>query len=304
MTTIKEVAQRANVSISTVSRVYCQRVHVDTETRDRVLKAAKELNYQPNMLAKSLKEGRSQTIALVVPNIENAIWPIVANGIEEEARKNGFIVMLCNTDDNAEAEMNYIRKLRTRWIDGIILAPANENRVRELYSGGFPLVTILRGIEGEVNSVMLDNFHAAYNATKYLLTTGHKNIAIASGRQEINIYRKRLEGYKAALADNGIAVNDNLILQETHNEHSFYSLTENLLKSGIKLDAILATSDPKAIMVMRAIKDFGYKIPDEISVMGIDNISISSLVEPPLTTMSQPLYKMGVMAAKKFNSPN
>jgi len=301
MTTLKKVAEYAGVSTSTVSRVIAGKPYVKEETRRRVLQAVQELSYSPNILAKSLKEGRTNTIALMIPSIQNQMFPIVTRGVEDTARKYGYTVILCNTDENIEVEKEYIRKLQDRWIDGFIVGsmlPASDH-IRKLKADGFPVVLTSRYYGDPIDAVIIDNHRAAYDAVSYLIKTGHEKIAIAVGRRQLSLYQQRLEGYLDALKDHGLPVDESLIMHETHGTNSFYGLTQKLLDNLIP-DAIFATSDPKAIVVIRAIKDRGLRIPEDISVIGIDDIEMSALIEPPLTTVSQPLYKIGALAAKKL----
>ena len=185
MATIKDVAQRAQVSTSTVSRVLGGKVFVDEETRRRVQEAMEELNYRPNPLARALREKRTNTFALLVPGIENQIWPLVARGVENIARKNDYSVILCNTDNDVKVEQQYLARLQRRWVDGIIIAPAQDDEpyLHQLEKSGFPVVQVIRGLESGMDAVMIDNFRIAYDAVEYLYKTGHRHIAIASGRR-------------------------------------------------------------------------------------------------------------------------
>lgn len=303
MTNIKDVAALAGVSASTVSRVLSGKSYVNEQTRQRVLEAVKTMNYSPNALAKGLKLGRSNTIALMVPSIQNLIFPDITRGVEDTARKNGFTVVLCNTDEDVEVEKSYINKLQKRWIDGFIVCSMlpGSDHIRALREEGFPLVLVNRCDKNEnLDAVVVDNYQAAYDAVNYLVRTGHSRIALALGRPEVILYRERLEGYLAALHDNHLPVEENLILRETNGNNSFYYLTKNMLSVKPWPDAIFATSDPKAIVILHALHDMGVRIPEDISVLGFDNVGLSSLVEPPLSTVSQPLYEMGVVAATKL----
>jgi LacI family transcriptional regulator len=303
MATIKDVARLADVSPSTVSRVLSQKVFVDESTKLRVMAAVQDLNYQPNPLARALRERKTNTIALLVPGIENQIWPLVARGVENVARKQGYVVVLCNTDNDVEMEINYINRLKRQWVEGIIIAPAKDEspHLRELSSQGFPVVQVIRGLENDgMDTVMIDNFKLAYEAVSYLIKTGHKHIAIASGRQDLYLYRRRLDGYKQALLDHGYPIETNLILQEIKELNNLYRLTQQRIKNGVVMDGLVATSDPKAIVVMRALRDMGLNIPSDVSVIGMDNIEQSSYFEPQLTTMAQPFIEMGKLAAQKL----
>ena len=302
MTNIKDVAKQAGVSASTVSRVLSGKNCVNRETRRKVLEAARALDYSPNVLAKGLKMGRSNTIALMVPSIENEIFPTIARGVEDTARKSGYTVILCNTYEDVAVEQAYINKLRTRWIDGFIVASMlpNSDHIRSLWEDGFPVVLLSRYYGDPVDAVIVDNVQAAYDAVNYLIRGGHKRIALALGRKELPFYADRWAGYRAALADNGLPYDERLVLHETNGTNSFFHLTKELVKSDLRPDAIFATSDPKAVVVMRALHDCGLRIPGDISVIGFDNAYISSMIEPPLSTVSQPLYEMGVAAAKRL----
>ena len=302
MVSLKDVAEYAGVSSSTVSRVLSNKPVVNVNTKIRVMEAVRLLDYRPNELAKSLKLGHSNTLALLVPSIQNLIFPTIARGVEDIARKAGYTVILCNTDEDVEEEKRYITRLRTRFIDGFIVASMlpNSDHIRKLYQEGFPVVLTSRIYDNTIDAVGIDNEGAAYDATQYLIRSGHTRIAFAMGREEIPLYKDRFTGYKKALEEGGLPYDEQLVIHETNGTGSFYYLIRNLLKSGVQMDAILASSDPKAFVVMRAIHDAGLKIPGDISVMGIDNVDTSAQIEPPLSTIAQPLYEIGAMAASKL----
>ena len=303
MTNIKHVATLAGVSVSTVSRVLNGKSCVNEDTRLKVLEAVRQTDYRPNVLAKSLKLGRSNTICLMVPSIQNLIFPEIARGVEDVARRNGFTVVLCNTDEDPAVERAYIEKMKTRWIDGFVVCSTLESseHIRALRSEGFPLVLVNRFEErdiGVMDTVSVNSYQAAYDAVQYLLRAGHRRIAIASGREELFLYRERLRGYAQALADAGIAYDEALVMRENGGSESFGRLTQEVMRLPQPPDAIFASSDPKAFVVMHALHDMGYRIPRDVAVLGFDNVSLSSMMEPPLSTVAQPLYEMGVMAAK------
>ncbi len=301
MINMKKVAKDAGVSISTVSRVLSGSDLVKEKTKTRVLEAVSRLHYQPNILAKGLKLGYTNTIALMLPSIENQIFPVITRGVEDVARKNGFTVVLCNTDEDMKVERDYIDKLKTRLIDGFIVASMlpNSNHIRALCAEDFPVVLTGRYYDDTISTVAIDNYRAAYDAVCYLIKTQHKRIALALGRKELSIYQQRYQGYIDALREHGFEIEPELVIHETNGTNSFYYLTQEILKKDRNIDAIFASSDPKAIVIMRAIQDMGFHIPEDISVLGFDNIEISALVEPPLSTVSQPLYEIGALAAQK-----
>lgn len=302
MPTMKDVARLAGVSPSTVSRVLGGKVYVDEPTRERVMAAVNELHYKPNPLARALRDKHTHTIALLVPGIDNQIWPLVARGVENVARVNDYSVILCNTDNDVKREQQYVSRLQRQWVDGIIVAPAQDEEpyLRELSDSGFPVVQVIRGLENGFDAVMVDNFRIAYDAVSYLHKTGHRHIAIASGRQDLNLYRRRLAGYRKAVEDLGLDNDERLVLQEIKELGNLYRLTRQRIEDGVPIDAVVATSDPKAIIVMRAIRDAGKRIPEDISVIGMDDIETSSFFEPRLTTMAQPFTAIGELAARKL----
>lgn len=302
MTSLKDVARYTGLSISTISRALSNKSYVKEHTREKILEAVRLLNYSPNIMARSLKNGRSNTIALFIPSIQNLIYPDLTRGVEDTARKNGYTVILCNTDESIEMEKSYINTLRPRLIDGFIIASMmpHSNHIKQLRKENFPLVLTLRAYDDSIDAVIIDNKQAAYNAVNYLIERGHRKIAIALGNVELNVYSERYKGYRNALEQGGIPFDENLVIRERYTIASLYNITKTLLERGIIPDSVFATTDAQAITVMRAIYDSGYRVPADISVLSFDNVEIAALVEPPLTTVSQPLYKIGVMAAQKL----
>lgn len=305
MATIKDVAMMSGVSISTVSRALSGKVPVAEETRERVLEAVEKLNYKPNVLAQGLKKGETNLIALIVPNIMNPIFPAVARGVEDTARKLGYNVILCNTDEKREVEMQYINDLKESWVDGFIFATAcnDSDHIIQLRDSGTPVVLLIRNIERrlerEFSSVMVNNVKGAYDMTQFLINSGNRRIAFIKGNMDLLLYRERYEGYCRALRDASIELDQELIFaQKDEDGTDIYNKVLLMLKKGIRPDAIFASSDPLAMSTVRALRDAGLSIPCDISVAGFDNLDISAVMEPPLTTMAQPLYKMGAISAK------
>ena len=305
MASIKDIAEAVGVSASTVSRVINGKSYVNEETRKKVLAMVEETNYQPNVLAKSLKMGRSNTICLMLPSIENLIFPAITRGVEDIARKHGFNVILCNTDEDDANEWAYIEKMKTRWTDGFILCSGNgaSSYAHDLRSEGIPVVKVNRFTEedlGSVDTVSVNNYESAYTATKYLIRSGRRRIALAQGTEDLYFYRERYRGYCQALADFGIPYDDALVLRETNGTESFYQITKESMTMSNPPDAFFATSDPKACAILHALHELKLRVPEDVAVMGFDNVSLSSMVEPPLSTISQPLRDMGAVAAKSL----
>lgn len=303
MVNIKEVAKQAGVSPSTVSRVLTGNIPVSADARQKVLDAVKELDYQPNPLAQGLKGGRIKTIGLFIPNVRDLVFPAAIRGIEDTAKQHGYTVILCNTDDNEAKELSYIHSLQRRFINGFILSTArmNSTHLCKLQEEKFPVVYLIRHLGDEgLDAVVLDNFDGAYQAASYLLKQGYRKIALINGDIDVLLYQERFAGYQKAHCEAEVPLEDALIVHNVKGWHDSERVVKDMLAAGMRPDAIFATSDPKAIGVMRAVKDFGLKIPDDISVIGFDDSDIAALLDPPLTTVAQPFYEMGVRACEKL----
>jgi len=302
MADIREVAKMANVSPSTVSRVLGGKIPVAEETKTKVLAAIAKLNYRPNIVAQSLKGGRFRSIGLIVPNVRSLVFPAAIRGIEDVAMKHGYIVVLCNTDENPEQEKAYIQGLRSRLVDGFIFSTARPDyhNIKALEEEEFPVVLLIRQMGSSANAVVVDNFNGAYQATQYLIARGLKRIGLINGALDIQLYQERFRGYQQAMQEGGLPLPDGAVLHGVYGWEDAHRETMRMLHDGVRVDAFFATNDPKAAGVMRAIKDFGLTIPKDISVMGFDNIDIAPLLDPPLTTVAQPFYKMGATACEQL----
>ncbi len=299
---IKEVARRAGVSASTVSRALSGRVIVSPATKSRVLQAVRELDYQPNVLAKSLKEGKSRTIGLIIPNIHHLVFPAAVRGVSDAAGKCGYTVILCNTDENLATERAYVENLSRRLVDGLIFSTATpaSTHLLDLKERGYPVVLMIRYLSDQVDAVIVDNHRGAYEATRFLLERGYRRIALINGRLELDLYRQRLAGYRAALADAGVTPDDALVVNETEGWEDGYRAVRTIQERGKRPDAYFGASDPKALGVMKALKELGLRVPEDVAVMGYDNLEMAELADPPLTTMAQPFYEVGKRAAERL----
>ncbi|MEQ2129025.1 LacI family DNA-binding transcriptional regulator [Caldanaerobacter subterraneus KAk] len=301
--TIKDIARLANVSVTTVSRVINNKPEgVSEETRQKILKLVKELGYQPNAIARGLVTKKTKTIGLIIPDISNPFFPDIARGVEDSAHIYGYNVFLCNTDDNLEKESEYIRALKEKYVDGIIFTssvPSDYQHIMELVRDGVPIVMMDRRMESEeIYGVFIDNYEGGYLATKHLIDLGHRKIGCITGPLKVKNARERLEGYKRALLDNGIEVDERLIFEGDYKINSGIIGTEKLLNDNKDITAIFACNDLMAYGAYKTIRSYGYKIPDDISVVGFDDILLSQIMEPQLTTIRQPAYDMGLTAAR------
>jgi len=239
---------------------------------------------------------------LIIPNICNPIFPALCKGIEDAARKNGYNVILCNTNESLENELEIVSKLKERWIDGFIFATVSKNyeHILKLKEEKFPVMLVIRDHERAIDSVITNNYEASYNAVKYLIERGHKKIAIINGDINISLYRQRYEGYKQALIDANLPVIGEFAFSCSFENKECYIKTNKLLKEQNLPDAIFATTDLRAIEAIKCIQDFGLEVPKDISVIGFDDIQISSFMNPALTTVAQPFYEMGNVALEKL----
>jgi len=266
------------------------------------MESVEKLNYQPNACAQGLKGGRLHTIGLVIPNIRNLVFPAAIRGIEDAAGQYGYTVVLCNTDESIDKERFYIESLRRRLIDGFIFSTARPGHeyLLKLASEGVPVVFLIRQLGKTVDSVVLNNEDGAYQATKYMISRGLKEIALINGALELPLYQHRYNGYLRALKEAGAAEPYRMVIHGASGWEDGYLVMRDLLSLGYQPDGVLATSDPKAMGVIRAIHDVGLKVPDDISVMGFDNLDFSSMTDPPLSTVAQPFYEMGVKACRRL----
>ncbi len=301
MVGLKDVADLAGVSASTVSRVLANKSYVSKQTRAKVWKAIEQLDYRPNTLAQSLKTGSSQVLALVIPSIQNLMFPVLARGAEDAAREKGYTLVLCNTDEDSDVEKQYLSLLQSHLVSGFIIAtmkPSSEHIIK-LRESGVPIVLTSRSSNKQIDTILIDNKDAARRAVKHLIDTGCKHIAIAMGNQDLDLYKARMAGYRQALEDAGIDFNEDLVLYNPGDRQELYDQVKDLIQSDKPFDGLFATNDQRAFIAMRAIHDLDKKIPEEISVVGFDDVDMSSLMEPPLTTVTQPLYEIGRKAVER-----
>ena len=296
---IKDVASLAGVSVSTVSRVLNNGSYVAPEKREQIMKAIETLNYRPNYFAKGLKAGSSELIALFVPNINNPVYAMIAQGVETVARAKGYTVVLCNTDDDLQTEITQVEQLKGRNIDGFIFASATtaSSHIRNLIAEGIPVVEVMRS-SNDANAVTVDNFKIGYSATEYLLQRGHKKIINFTGDPKIDSFRGRTEGYRSAMRDYSAEYHENsLIFAETEDiEAQSLCLERTISENGIP-DAIFCVNWIRAIAAYRAAARLGLRIPQDFSVISVDDLEFAEYLNPALTTISQPFYDMGKRAA-------
>ncbi len=300
--TINDIASRTGVSKSTVSRVLCNDPHVSREAREKVLACTKELNYAPNYFAQGLKTKHSGTIAYFIPSIEIMIYPAIVQAVEKAAMNRGYTLLLCDILEDKKFALDYVRKLLSRNVDGFIFSTALEDssldlEINEALDSGLPCLNLLRASDHDMPSVVCDNEGGGRMAVEYLVSMGKRRIAYIQGQEELRLYRARLCGYRAQLEDSGLPVDESLIWNgyENFERVAIESVKRNIQK-GIVPDGIFCASDPLALDVIYALTDLGLKVPEDVSVVGYDNIPIAEMLNPRLTTVAQPFSTMGQAA--------
>lgn len=297
--TIKDVAKLAHVSTSTVSLVLNNKaVPISQQTRDAVLLAAKELHYRPNQLAVALVTNKTNTIGLIIPDNSNPFFATLSNQIEKVASKNGYSIILGNTNNNAKSTRNYLRIFTDHAVDGIILAQADfsvpeegEKCMQLIKELRIPVVSVDRIYKGSnMNSVIVDQQLAGYLATRHLLNLGHRRIGCASGPLGLSNCRNRLLGYQQALSEFNVPFDSNLIYEENLNIECGIHALSTLL--GQNVTAIFAFNDLIAYGVYKELRNYNLSVPDDLSLVGLDDIFLSEIIQPPLTTVAQPVTEI------------
>lgn len=301
--TIKDIARELNVSSSTVSRALKDYPGISDETKRKVKEVAKKLNYRPNAIALSLRKSRSFTIGVIIPEVVHFFFSTVISGIEEVASSRGYNVILSQTNESFVREKSSIDTMLSNQIDGFLVSfskgTTDFDHFTKLLDYGYPIVFFDRvpDIPNAI-SVMVDDYRGAYNATSHLISQGYSKIAHLAGPSNLSISIERERGYRDALTNHGLEVNPELIIECAYgtNDEGF-KVTEELLKNGkLKPDALFANNDMAAVGAMLAFKSMGYKIPEDVGVVGFSNWQFCAIIDPSLSSVSQPGFKMGVTA--------
>jgi DNA-binding LacI/PurR family transcriptional regulator len=302
--TIKDIAKALGLSTSTVSRALRDSYEISPETKKLVLEYAEKNNYHPNPIALSLKERRSRSIGVIVCEIANSFFSQVINGIESIAYNHGYNVIIAQSRESFDREMLNLQYLTSRSIDGLIISISTETTdfsyFKELHQKGLPIVFFDRIVsEIETHKVIADNYKGAYDATVHLINCGYQRIAAISNPALLSITKERLAGYRAALADNGIEVDESLIKYCQHGG-MIVSEVEEVVKDLFilrqKPDAIFASADKLTTGCLRILKAKGMKVPDDMGLIGFSNTDLTELLDPPLSIIKQPAFEMGEVA--------
>lgn len=302
LVTIKDLARELNISPSTVSRALKDHPDISVETKRAVNELAKKLNYQPNAVALSLKQRRSNTIGIIIPEIVHYFFSSVISGIEDVAYDAGFNVIICQSNEKYEREVANAKTLLASRVDGILVSISKETKdfdhLHGLRNNNIPMVFYDRIVPGlKADQVIIDDFDAAYRATRHLIDSGRQRIVHFAGPQNLLIGQQRLNGYLKALNEGGLAVDEDLII-EADNFEKARTAVMKLLNTGKKFDGLFATNDLTAIGAMQTIQKRGIKIPDEVAIVGFSDGRFSGITDPTLTSVDQHGYEMGTIATK------
>ena len=300
MPTIKDVARRAGVAPITASRVINNSGYVSAETRRRVEAAIEELGYVPNRVARSLRSKRTQTLALVLTDITNPFWTTVARGVEDAARMGGFSVILGNTDESEPREYEYVQVLLQKQVDGFLLVPTRHGArsVALIQRQKVPLVVLDRTVEANVDTVRSDSIGGARALTHHLISLGHRRIAMLTGPREVSTAVDRALGYRQALEEAGIPVEGDLIRFGPYTQQAGYAMTLSILSLSPRPTAIFAGNNFIAVGALRALREAGLQVPEDVSLVAYDDLPPNFLVEPFLTVATQRAYEMGQVATQ------
>lgn len=299
MPTIHDVAKRAGVGSITVSRVINNSGYTSPETRERVQKAIAELGYVPNTLARSLRSRRTNTVALMVTDITNPFFTTMARGVEDAANDAGYTVIFCNTDESAEKEGKYLTVLLQKQVDGLLFVPTQRSveTIRQTLKHGTPVVVLDRRIPAvDVDTVRCDSLEGAYQLTKYLLSLGHTRIAVMSGSPGISTADDRVAGYRKALEEDGIKIADPYVLRGSFTPESGYTMTRQAVNLPQRPTALIAANNFITIGAMKALQEMGKAVPEDVTLVGFDDLPPAMVTFPFFTVVSQPAYQMGTQA--------
>lgn len=299
--TIKDIARKLNLSASTVSRALRNHPDISPETKRKIVALAEQYDYHPNSIAQSLQTRKSRTIGIIVPEIKHHFFSFAISGIDEVAYQAGYTIMVCQSNESYEREVLNTQALLSHRVAGLVMSISQETRkvdhLQSVVRRTVPLVLFDRVSEAmDVSKVVVDDYQGAYQATAHLIQGGYRRIAHLAGPEYISIGKQRFKGYRDALTDHGRAFEPSLVLPGGFKERDGVEAVERILAMDPRPDALFAVNDPVAIGAFRHLKEAGLSIPEDMAVVGFSNNPISSYIEPALTTIDQPAYKIGKAA--------
>lgn len=312
---LKKLAEELHLSTATVSRALRDSYQISLKTKEKVWAKAKELNYQPNPSASNLRSQKSKTIAVIIPEIANNFFSLAIKGIEEVARQQDYHVLIYQTHENSDIEAAFIQRLLSGRVDGILISIASEASSNQYFKEiikDIPLIFFDRVFEDiDAVKIITDDYESAYKATQHLIDCKCNRIAYLFALNNLSTGKRRLEGYLAALNDNGISYNENLIAVDTNNEEENLELIKNLLINH-KPDGAISSIEDMALPFYYACNELHLDIPKDVKIISFSNLKTAPLLNPSLTTITQPAFEIGKEAAnvmfkillKKYFEPN
>lgn len=298
MATLKDVAALAHVDVSTVSRALNNTSYVHPETKARIMEAVKELSYKPNVLARGLRQGKLNTIAVVIPMLSFSIFSEVAAGVEETAREHGYATLIVTTGDDKTTEKDGLNKLRNGFVDGMIVATTGSNNrlIRDI-STTMPIIQVIRQFDPQLSSVVVDYIDIGYQAVRHLAQKGCHNIGLINGAMSISPYADRYTGYAKAIKELGLEEITAERESKLRGMKYGYDCAEKLIDENAHLDAILAATDAQGMGAIRALKDNGLRVPEDVRILSMTGHRVGDMLETSLTSMELPGFEIGSRAA-------
>ncbi|WP_242204236.1 LacI family DNA-binding transcriptional regulator [Aestuariivivens insulae] len=299
--TIHDIARALNIDSSTVSRALNDSPRVTQKTKDKIIAKANELGYQRNHLASNLRKSKTYTLGVVVPRISRHFFSSAIAGIEETAYQEGYNVVICQSLEALEREQKIAETLLANRVDGVLISISMETssyeHLQALRQRNIPIVFFDRFCDiPDTCNVLIDDFQAGFNATEHLILNGSKNIVHFSGTQNLDIYRNRYNGYKVALEKHNIPFREDFVLSSKLMKEDGVENAKKILALPYKIDGIFSANDVAAIGALQYLKEQGKRIPEDIAIVGFSNEPISSIIEPPLSTINQSGFEIGKTA--------
>ncbi|HEU4354837.1 MAG TPA: LacI family DNA-binding transcriptional regulator [Actinomycetota bacterium] len=295
------MAEKAGVSVSTAARVLSGRGYAAEDTRRLVLEAAKELGYVPNQIARSLRTRQTKMVGLLIGDVENFFYSVIAKNVESVAKDAGYHVVLCNSDDDPEIEREYLKLLEAMRVDALVVTPTSKNRrdLARLHDKGMVIVQVDRRVEGlAADTILVDNESGAEHAVSYLVEAGHREIGILTGDLAVPTAQQRLAGYERALGEHGIPVRRELVKTGSfHREHAIEDATD-LIRVRPAPTAVFAANNILAEATLIALAQDGLRVPNDVSLVAFDDVQWMSMVVPSVTAVRQPVADMARSAAE------
>lgn len=300
MARLKDVARRARVSVATAARALGGYGYVSRATRERVLRAARALDYHPNAIARSMTKGRTQTLGVVVSDNANPFFAAVVRGIEDVVLPHGYGILLCNADEDPAKEAMYVAMLRAKRVDGVIVSPsgAGAETLRGLLAAGVPVVQVDRRVAGlAADAVVCDNRAGVRAAVEHLVKLGHRRLGLLGGPRRLYTGRERARAFRAALREAGLPVEETWVLEGNFKVDGGYALAGRFLEAATRPTAVFVANNLMTIGALLRFKEAGVRIPEDLAVVGFDDMDWAPVLTPPLTAVAQPSYELGRTAA-------